>query len=91
MKTIKPLLKEVVEKEDSIETYHAHTCISASGLKYIFDKDLSVKAYLNRPKMKRTPALEFGIASHILLSEGLKVFSDQYFVMPKLDLRKTPD
>ncbi len=81
-------IKQLEKVKDDIKEYHSKKCISASGLKTIALNDNSVQHYLEK-EFKKTDAMELGIAAHILLLEGLTEFENQYFVLPKLDLRKT--
>lgn len=81
-------IKKLQKAKDDIKVYHSKNCISASGLKTIALNDFSVQHYLNK-EFKKSDAMELGIAAHILLLEGLTEFENQYFVLPKLDLRKT--
>ena len=84
------LIKNLKKIKDDIKEYHSKECISASGLKQIFQKNCSVYHYLNKEQFK-SKAMSLGIATHILLYEGLDNFSKEYFVLPKLDLRKKDD
>lgn len=83
------LLKNIEKVKDNIEDYHAKKCISASGLKTIYKE--TVTHYLDPDKFKSTRATELGNAVHTCLYEGLGTYKKQYFVMPKLDLRKKSD
>lgn len=83
------LLKNIEKTNDNINVYHSADCISASGLKTIYNE--SIGHYLDPQKFKPTRATELGNAVHTCLYEGLSVYKKEYFVMPKLDLRKTPD
>lgn len=74
--------------EDNITDYHSKDCISASGLKLIYKR--SIYHYLNK-EFKKTPAMDLGNAAHILLYEGIGQFEKEYFVLPKLDMRKKAD
>ena len=82
------LIEKLKKVEDTIEEYHSKDSISASGLKAIHNK--SVYHYLNKEEFK-SKAMYLGIAVHTLFYEGLDAFSKQYFVLPKLDLRKKDD
>jgi hypothetical protein len=73
---------------DNIKDYHSKDCISASGLKLIYKR--SIFHYLNK-EFKKTSAMDLGNAAHILLYEGLEKFGEEYFVLPKLDMRKKDD
>jgi len=65
------------------EEYHKSKRISASGLKIIYQK--SVYHYLNQMPFESS-AMALGTAVHTALLEPEK-FSDEYLVLPKLDLR----
>ena len=82
------LITKLKKIKDPIQTYHSADSISASGLKVIYKK--SVFHYLNKLPLS-SKSLDLGIAAHILLYEGYQIFEDQYFVLPKLDLRKKDD
>lgn len=81
-------ISKFTKKVDSNEDYHSDPSISSSGLKVIADR--SVEYYLNRPPFKTTDAMELGTAIHekLLFPDQ---FDDQYFELPKLDLRKKAD
>ena len=85
---LKPQIQNLQTKTDSIQDYHSKKCISASGLKLIFKK--SVYHYLNK-KPIQSKSLDLGIATHIMVYEGYEEFLKQYFIMPKLDLRRKED
>lgn len=70
--------------QDDIKEYHSKECISASGLKLIYQK--SVGHYLQK-EYKKTPAMELGVQVHDILQFGLEKFHEVYFVLPKLDMR----
>jgi len=74
---------------DSIEEYHSKESISASSLKYIAEK--SVWHYLNRKPVVQTKFMVRGNAVHTICYEGIEEFKKQYYVLPKLDLRKKED
>lgn len=81
-------IENLKQVEDNIKDYHSKDCISASGLKLIYKR--SIYHYLNK-EFKKTPAMDLGNAAHILLYEGLEKFEKEYFVLPKLDMRKKDD
>ena len=74
---------------DSIEEYHSKKSISASSLKYI--AQTSVFHYLNREPVQETKYMTRGSAVHTICYEGVEAFKKEYFVLPKLDLRKKED
>ena len=74
---------------DSIEEYHSKKSISASSLKYI--AQTSVFHHLNRQPIEQTKYMTRGSAVHTICYEGVEAFKKEYFVMPKLDLRKKED
>ena len=81
-------IENLKQVEDNIKDYHSKDCISASGLKLIYKR--SIYHYLNK-EFKKTPAMDLGNAAHILLYEGIERFEKEYFVLPKLDMRKKDD
>jgi hypothetical protein len=82
-------LENLKIKNDAIEDYHAKKSISASSLKFI--AEYSVFHYLNREPIKQTKYMIRGNAVHTICYEGIEEFKKQYFVLPKLDLRKKDD
>ena len=76
-------------KNDSIADYHAKKSISASSLKYI--AQTSVFHYINKKPIEQTKYMIRGNAVHTICYEGIEAFKKQYFVLPKLDLRKKED
>jgi hypothetical protein len=74
---------------DSIEEYHSKKSISASSLKYI--AQTSVFHYINKKPIEQTKYMIRGNAVHTICYEGVEEFKKQYFVLPKLDLRKKDD
>lgn len=78
------MIEKVKTIQDDIKDYHSKECISASGLKLIYQKSLG--HYLQK-EYKKTPAMELGVQVHDILQIGLEEFHKQYFVLPKLDMR----
>lgn len=74
---------------DSNSEYHSHSCISASGLKTIFDLKGSVRDYLAKTYEDKE-AYRFGNLVHVLFTEGRSEYQKQYYEMPEIGhLRKT--
>lgn len=82
-------LENLKIENDTIEKYHSKKSISASSLKYI--AATSVFHYLNRKPIQETKFMKIGSAVHTICYEGIDEFKKQYFVLPKLDLRKKQD
>lgn len=78
----------ITSVKDTNQDYHSKDSISASGLKKIYQK--SVAHYLD-DQFKKTKEMEFGNMIHTLLLEGQEQFSKEYYLMPKLDMRKKAD
>jgi exodeoxyribonuclease VIII len=74
-------------EKDTNEQYHSRGEISASGLKTIYKK--SVYHHLNQIR-KETSAMSLGTAVHTAMLEP-DVYNSEYYVVPKLDLRKKVD
>ena len=53
------MIEKCKTKQDNIKDYHSQDCISASGLKLIYQK--SVGHYLKK-QFKKTPAMILGVA-----------------------------
>ena len=74
--------------KDTNEEYHSKDSISASGLKTIYKK--SVKHFLEQ-KPFSSKSMELGTAVHTIMLEGSDVFYNDYYLLPKLDLRYKAD
>jgi len=73
---------------DSNSEYHSHSCISASGLKTIYELKGSVREYLAKTYEDKK-AYQFGNLVHILFTEGRAEYQKQYYELPELgDMRK---
>ena len=78
----------ITSVKDTNQHYHSKDSISASWLKKIYQK--SVAHYLD-DQFKKTKEMEFGNMIHTLLLEGQEQISKEYYLMPKLDMRKKAD
>lgn len=78
------MIEKLKTIQDDIKEYHSKDCISASGLKLIYQKSLG--HYLQK-EYKQTSAMELGVQVHDILQTSLEEFHEQYFVIPKLDMR----
>lgn len=78
------MIEKCKTKQDNIKDYHSQDCISASGLKLIYQK--SVGHYIKK-QYKKTPAMILGVQVHDILQLGLTEFHNIYYVLPKLDMR----
>lgn len=74
--------------QDTNEQYHSKDSISASGLKTIYKK--SVKHFLEQLPFT-SKSMELGTAVHTILLEGNDKFYNDYYILPKLDLRYKAD
>ena len=74
--------------KDTNEEYHSKDSISSSGLKTIYKK--SVKHFLDQ-KPFSSKAMELGTAVHTIMLEGSDKFYNDYYLLPKLDLRYKAD
>ena len=74
----------MITKVEPNKTYHSDKSISASGLKTIYKK--SVFHHINRQPFT-SRALNLGSAVHAIMLEGMKVFNDEFYIMPKIDGR----
>jgi len=79
-------LENLEIKNDNIKDYHSKESISASSIKYM--AQTSVWHYLNRKPVFQTKFMTRGNAVHTICYEGIEAFKKEYYVLPKLDLRK---
>lgn len=82
-------LENLKVKNDNIKDYHSKESISASSIKYM--AQTSVWHYLNRKPIFQTKYMTRGNAVHTICYEGIEAFKKEYYVLPKLDLRKKDD
>lgn len=82
-------LENLKVENDNIKDYHSKESISASSIKYM--AQTSVWHYLNRKPIFQTKYMTRGNAVHTICYEGVEAFKKEYFVLPKLDLRKKDD